>query len=264
MRPFLLAFLFLLQTTTGGVTNRGGSTTQGSVNAIVPPPTMTYRWAGYNAANACGSTGASSCTTTGQPIFSEADLASSNLLSQPFAAGQPTYTTGAINGLPSATFNDSARLNFNLTTAIPSTQVGYTFYAVFKPIGTFVYPILGPASAGGLGFSYVGSSGLLSLDVIATTTIATSTTALATGSWYTVIATLDRSSHTYAFYHCSAGTTVADGAGSESGDSSISQPSGLLGDAAGNWFNGQIAEFGFLGSVSTTGICAWSQAKYAI
>lgn len=260
MKPFLLALLLLLQTTTSAVTNGGGSTTRGSAASSVLPPTMTYRYQSDAVGNTCGTTGASSCTTNAQALFSLADLADSSPLSQATTANQPTFITNAINtSLPAAAFSGSSQyLAFG--TPIPTSVSNYVFYVVVKFTATDSY-VFGGASSGTWMYRYTTSS---QMDFVLTDTadIANSGTTFALNTWYTMVLSFSLSG--VSFSHCSAGSLVADN--SASNGYTASNPIQHVGaDVADSvYMHGNIAEFGYLNGTSTAGICAWTQAHWGV
>jgi hypothetical protein len=228
------------------------------------PPTMTGRWAAYNSANLCGLGGGSSCTTTGDVFYQETDFVASNSLTQTSTSHQPTYTTGAINSLPAVDFAGSPTeyLPSGSGFIVPTTG-SFTLYAIFNADDfTVIKPLLSTTTAGGLLWGFYAGGELL--NIAGGSAIGSSITTYSTGVWYTLVVTYNTSTGAYAFYNCSGGTCAADGSGTNV--QTITQVSELVGGdfPDSSFFNGKMAEFSYLNSVSTAGIGAWSLCKYGI
>lgn len=224
------------------------------------PPTMTSRWAAYNTSNTC--TASAVPCTNGALGWNLPDFNSVNAASNTASTG-PTYTTGAINGLPAWTFNSASSQFWRLTSGI--TQSGsITFYAVFKtPASSHQGALFGVQVGHGMEYRITSANkqdavnqGLLDLG--------NGTTTLTSSTWYTSVMTYNYSTGALALYLCSAGTCSADGTATAT--STFSAATNDLGAAqdVGDYFNGLIAEWGYLNSANTTGIAAWSQCKYGI
>lgn len=212
-------------------------------------PTMTYRW-----------TPASTCSTS-QPCAT--DQVAGNNASQTTSGDLPTYSaTGGPNGLASLTFNGTSDYIIP-TTPIASGLTAFTMYAIFKPAGTpssHNYDLFGGTN-NSIEFGIDDSAGnafLNQQDIIGASGNAT----FPSGTWYTEIVTYQNGTSTTSFYKANGGALTSDGGGVQSMTFSSTTP--YLGGEplTGDYFNGSIAEWGFLNSVNTAGIAAWSSCHY--
>lgn len=253
-----LSFLVLMLSTGQYV-----ATVPATSSVTCTPPSNTYRWAAFNSANLCGTTGGSSCTTNGQAMYklTEINGNTGHNAEQATTTAQPTYTTNAINSLPAATFNGTSD-DFPLVTSIPNTVTTYSFYAVVNPAAAGSYRgIVG----GGLSWDF-NTTNNLDLRISGSTDIATGTNAYSTtGTWLTLAVTYNNSTNAYAFYVCSAGTCTVDKSGT---GAAVSLTSGIssLGTFGTHYFNGSIAEIGYyngiFSSTDLTNLGAYSQCEY--
>jgi hypothetical protein len=86
------------------------------------------------------------------------------------------------------------------------------------------------------------------------------------GTWYTEVVTYNNGTTTTALYKANGGALTSDG-GSTSQAMSFSATTPYLGGQTltGSYFNGSIAEWGFLsGSANPAGIAQWSSCHYGI
>ena len=245
------------------ISTSGGG--QPGYSAACTAPTMTYRYAAYNSSNACGTTGGSSCTTNGQAAYSAADFVAGNTATEATTARQAVYNTNEINGLPAWTFSDAvAGTGFVMGTAIPSSISAFTMYAVMEFPTAHAGALLSNTPGGAIEWR-INSGNNMQLEVNETLNIGASTQNLSTNTWYTVVVTYNTVSGAYAFYNASGGTLTAEGSGTNA--QSFTQPTAIIGNAGfgtSDYYNGQIAEIGFLNSVNTTGIAAWSKCEYGL
>lgn len=212
-------------------------------------PTMTYRW-----------TPTAGCSTS-TPCAT--DQVSGNNASQATLGKLPTYgATCGPNSLPCLTFNGTSDY-INPTTPIPSGLTAFTFYAIIEiTTGSKFNPILG-----GVGNSIRWDSDntdtmlLTEQDVISVPGLPT----LTTNTWYTVVVSYLNSTTTTTFYHASGGTLHTDSSNSTQ-PLAFSATTPDLGAAHGDsvFFTGNIAEWGYVNSVSTAGIANWSSCHYGV
>lgn len=232
------------------------------------PPTMTYEWVAdsLTGTNNCGSSGTSSCTN-GAGIYTALELVAGNNGTQTTSLNQPTFTTGAINGLPAFTFVNGSSY-WNLATGIPTSTANYTFFAVLKPTGTgngWFFGVSTVANGLEFGVKYTSPNFYANWGNYNNGSAATDTNAITPSSWVTVAITYVASTRAYVFYQCSAGTCTAHGSGTASSPGTISAAMQQIGARAnGSGYVGSIADLGFLSGISTAGIATYSQCKYGI
>jgi hypothetical protein len=259
-----LAFLLLFTQ----IINTGSSRKVFTV-ASCTPPTMTYRWQVADPGTLCGSGVA---CTNGAGIQSIPSSATSNTASQSAGTGQqPVYTTGAINGLPAALFNGATNQR-SLTIGSP-IAVGsgtLTWYAVLEPTSaaSASLGIIGaPTQAGGSGsfeWRITGSSNNQQTLSEQRAGIGLGTATIATSHFSAIVTTYNFSTGAWALYTCASGTCTSDGSGTATATwgLTIRELGAASGDTA--WFNGYIAEWGYLNSISTTGIASYVNCQYGI
>lgn len=231
------------------------------------PPTMTYRWPMWDSTKvSCGGT-----CTNGAKITAATDVVSANNLSQATTAKQPFWATGVINGLPSSQFIFASTLgNLTMTSGIQATGTA-TYYAVVKPTSgcatsTSCMIVAGTNVHGAYQHSFqwrIGTNQCIDSEAIAGPTCGTNP--VSTTSFTTLAVTFNFSTGAYAFYQCTGGTCASDGSGT------FSTTWGGFTDAIGHnsfnptfSFDGYIPEVGYLNSISTTGIAAWSQCQFGV
>ena len=256
MRKFLLLLLLPLLGAGQTVVNTGNHR---KVFASAPcvPPTMADRYAAYNTSNLC--TGSVACTN-GATVISLPDMVGTQ---NGTGNGSVAYVTGAVGGQPSISFSGASQY-FNLgstQTLTSSTQL--TLYAVLKPSATsFTGAIIGSNAASGPEWR-INSTGHQEFLSQSSASVGTSTSVVSTSAYSTIAMTYNYSTGALSFYICASGTCTLDG-------TATSAP-GFLGRV--NWlgnasnseqFSGNIAEWGYIDSVTTAGIAAWSQCKYGI
>lgn len=216
-------------------------------------PTMTYRW-----------TPASTCSTS-QPCAT--DQVAGNNASQTTSGDLPTYSaTGGPNGLAALTFNGSSDY-LTMTTPIASGLTTFTMYAIFKPAGTPAsghnYDLFGGTNNSiEFGIDPSDNAVINQQDIIGVSGTAT----FPAGTWYTEVVTYNNGTTTTALYKANGGALTSDG-GSTSQAMSFSATTPYLGGQTltGSYFNGSIAEWGFLsGSANPAGIAQWSSCHYGI
>jgi hypothetical protein len=209
---------------------------------------MTYRW-----------TPTSGCSTS-TPCAT--DQVSGNNASQTTSGDLPTYSaTGGPNSTPSLAFNGTSDFIIPAT-AIPSGLTVFTLYVILN-----VTTLQDGAMFGGVGggieyrIDSSGKPGLLVQSVVGTS----GTQTLSTGTWYTVVVTHDNGTTTTNFYNATSGTLSAQGNNTTQA-MVLTSTTNDLGGATGNseFFNGEIAEWGYLNSVNTAGIAAWSNCHYGV
>jgi len=184
--------------------------------------------------------------TNGNPISGWVDSKGSNNLT---AAGlAPTYKTSQQNGLDAVQF--VAASSMNLTTGgSTASSFPYTFFAVFNLTDiTSGHVIFAPSGTGGINLIINQTTGFAELQKGNVAIIGTATSGFTSGSWHTLIATVDSS--TYAFY--------IDGVLAGSGSHSQTLTGGLtiqmgVQEAALSYFNGYIGEAGICNAVISSG-----------
>ena len=219
--------------------------------ACTAPP-MTYRW-----------TPASTCSTS---QACATDQVSGNNASQTTSGDLPTYSaTGGPNGLAELTFNGSSDYILP-TTPIASGLTTFTMYAIFKTAGTpssHNYALFaGNNNSIEFGIGLAGDTAFINQqDIIGVS----GTKTFPSGTWYTEVVTYNNGTTTTALYKANGGALTSDG-GSTSQAMSFSATTAYLGGQTltSSYFNGSIAEWGFLNSVNTAGIAQWSSCHYGI
>lgn len=216
-------------------------------------PTMTVRYAAFNASNVC--TGG---CTNGNVVTAFADMAGSNNAA---GSGGPTFTAAAVGGQPSIQFAGGA--DFQLGTDISTSVTTYTEYAVIKPgtVGT-LYSISGGGASSALEWR-INASGHQEILNSAVASIVTGTATISTTSYSVVAFTYNRSTGAANLYICSAGTCTSDGTATNAQTFGSALNTVGFSQASGG-FVGYIAEWGYLNGTSTTGIGSYSQCKYGI
>lgn len=213
------------------------------------PPVMKYRWIS-----------AAACSTS-QPCAT--DQVIGNNASQITGGDLPTYnpTSGPSDG---ASFTFNGTTDFLLPTTPIAAPTDLTVYAVFKTATTPTshgYPFIGGA-ANGIEFE-VGTGNQISLnqqDVAGVAGIRTFTP----GTWYGEVATYKNSTTTISFYAVSNGALLPDGGGVQAFSFSATTPDLGANTHDNEFFNGPIAEVGYLDSVNTAGIANWLSCHYGI
>lgn len=222
----------------------------GSLAAPLPcvAPTMTYRWVPNS-----GCSIIVACAT---------ETVSGNNASQTSSGALPTYgATCGPNSTPCLTFNGTSDYIIP-TTAIPSGVTAFTLYAVIKPTTVSTdNPIFG-GNNNGIAYKS-NSSGKMDLSAQGFTGVATGTQTLVANTWYTQVVTFNNGASTTIFYSASGNTLTSFGGG---GGGSFPNSTPYLGGIPieSIWFTGSIAEWGYLNSVSTTGIANWSSCHYGV
>lgn len=228
-----------------------GPTVTGAV--VAPPacvaPTMTYRW-----------TPTVGCSTS---TVCATDQVAGNNASQTTSGDLPTYSaTGGPNSTPSLTFNGTTDF-ITPTTAIANPTGGLTIYVIFNQTANPGNTALIGGATSGLEYG-VNGSGNMFLNQQSIQGIGAGSSTVSLSTWYTKVITFNSSSNVWQFYNVSSGTLTSDGAGSTGYPAWAATPN--LGGApdVGQNFHGSIAEWGYINSVNTTGIAAWSSCHYAI
>ncbi len=250
----IIALVPLLAASGGQMVNTGNH--RKIMAAACTAPTMTSRWAAYNPSNLC--TGSVACTngatTTSVPDF----LGASNSTS-----ANAVYVTGSVNGLPSFSFSSAQIVLPSGGTVSASGSI--TLYAVLKPSATpFTGGIFGSAVNSGPEWRIESTGGKQEFLKQGIVSIGTSTSAVSTAAYSTIVMTYNYTSGVLTFYKCASGTCTTDGTATSAPGFTLRQ--NVLGFASvvNEQFVGNIAEWGYLNSSSTAGIAAWSQCKYGI
>lgn len=221
--------------------------------ATPPPcvgPSMTYRW-----------TPTSGCSTS-TPCAT--DQVAGNNASQTSSGNLPGYgATCGPNSTPCLTFNGTSGY-ITMATPIVSTITAFTVYAIVNATSLATTGGMIGGAIGGLEFRINSSTGVLDMSSVAISDFAIGTTSHSTGTWYTLVGTYS-SAGTWTFYHASAGGLVQE----DTGSTAFSPFTGTTGDlgathVTSEYFNGKIAEWGYLNSISTAGIANWSVCHYGI
>lgn len=226
------------------------------------PPTMTYRWSAYALTGTpnCGTGGGTTCTTSGQSVYSIPESVASNTATDSGTLG--TYQTNAINGLPAISINSTS--GYAMTTNIPSSVTTYTLYAIFSAGNASSFSALfGSASASNsIEYGLESSKQFLREDNNGPTAGGTT---LSNNTWYTGVMTWNTASGAYVLYLCSAGTCSVDASGTV-----VTAPSdpitNLAGPSRDYAFLGSVAEWGYRNGIDSnpsSDIGAWSLCKFA-
>jgi hypothetical protein len=177
------------------------------------------------------------------------------------------YNTGATpSGKPSWTFTAASSTHFQPNSNLPVTG-SITYYAVYKPTShcaTTACPFFGGGQFGnnypeyGIGVKqYFNSAGVVN--------IGNSTTSPTVGVWHTGALTYNFTSGAWTFWICTGGTCTADGSGTTTGTFSYPNSAYLGGwFPGGEWFDGQIAEWGIRTTADVSGIGAWSFCWFGV
>lgn len=232
----------------GGSSTTGCGGVPGTVTPACVAPSMVYRW-----------TPTAGCSTS-TPCAT--DQVAGNNATQTSSGALPTYSaTGGPNSTPSLSFNGSDSAAFG--TAIPSSVTAFTIYAIVNYSTSTSNAIIGGTSSGAIEYR-INSSNHPDLLIQGAVDLGTGTQTLSPNTWYTEVITYQISG-AYTFYFASGGNLTAAGTGSGS-SSPFSSGTQTLGAAPGasEMFNGQIAEWGYLDSVNTSGIATWSNCHFNI
>jgi hypothetical protein len=249
----------------GGTAGIGGKTGVGG-GPSCSPPSLTYQWAAYSltGTNNCGSAGTSSCTN-GASVYTLTESIAGNNAVQATSANQPLFETNQINGLPAIESNglsgvSAEYLPFSMT--IPDTA-NFTIYAMVKSSSLSGYQTIISNDANTSSIEYGIPNAAHQYVRVNGYSSGLGSATLSTGTWYTLALTFTYSTLAYNLYICSGGTCTSDGSGTAGG--SPSQPiNSLFGPNGDDSWNGYVAEWGYLNSVSTSGIAAYSLCKYGI
>lgn len=212
---------------------------------------MTYRWT-----PTLGCSVATPCAT---------DQVSGNNASQTTIGDVPTYNaTGGPNSTPSLTFNGTSDF-ITPTTAIPSGLSAFTLYAIIKPSSVSVNNAIFGGVTGGIEYR-INSSANPDVLVQSVADVNSGSQTLTASTWTTQVVTFTTSgSGTIAFYNATGGTLNAAGSGIPAATSFTSTTNDLGGaPATAEFFHGDIAEWGYLNSVSTATIAHWSSCHYGV
>lgn len=215
-------------------------------------PTMTYRW-----------TPTSGCSTS-TPCAT--DQVSGNNASQTTSGDLPTYgATCGPNSTPCLTFNGTT--DYLLPTTAIAGPTDLTVYAIFKTATTPTtkgYPFIGGAANGiEFGIDTANQAFLNQQDITGTNGTRTYTS----GTWYAEAITYHNATTTTNFYAVSGGGLSADGVSASPAMTFSAAAPNLGANTNGSdleYFNGSIAEWGYLSSVNTAGIAAWSSCHYGV
>ena len=223
-------------------------------------PAFTYQWAVSNdtGQNKCGAAGTTLCAN-GLSVYTLVDSVAGNSAIQTTSANQPTFTTGAINGLPALTQTGSQYLITN--TVVPGSTTQWTVFVVYKP-----------ASVSGGGSFFGGTGGnvtvwqnntTVALGVVGTNN-GYSNSFLSVGAWSAFEVTYNTSTGAGAFYSIAGGTATSQGT-----FAFTSTPGGstqfLNYDYINGGNSGMIAEVSVaVGSTSVSGIPAYVACKYGL
>jgi hypothetical protein len=209
---------------------------------------MTYRWV--------ASSGCSTSTVCAK------DRVDGNNASQTLSSALPTYSeSGGPKGTPDLTFNGSTDY-LTFRTAIPSAVTGFTIYAVIAMIGAGRENAIFGGDTGGIEYRINASNNpdLLYQNIA---DVNSGTQTLSANKWYTEAVTFQISGAVN-FYYASRGSLIPAGSGSTSSNAFSGITDSLGGSQGGEYFRGKIAEIGYLSSVNTSGIAAWSNCHYGI
>jgi hypothetical protein len=212
------------------------------------PPSMTYRWVP-----------ASGCSTTSACAKDRVD---GNNASQISSGALPTYSEGrGPNSTPDLTFNGSTDyLTFGA--AIPSAVTTFTIYAVIAMTGAGRENAIFGGDTGGIEYR-INASNHPDLLYQSIADVNSGTQTLSANTWYTEVVTFQISGAVN-FYYASGGSLIPSGSGSTSSYAFSGITESLGASRGGEYFRGKIAEIGYLSSVNTSGIAAWSNCHYGI
>lgn len=214
------------------------------------PPTMQYRW-----------TPTSGCSTS---TVCMTDAVVANNASQTNSANLPTYSaTGGPNSQPELVFGaGSANDYLVFGTPVPLTLSTFTIYAVVNITTASLSNAIFGGAVGGIEYR-INSSNNPELLKAATLSIGSGTQTLSAGTWYTQVMTYTSASG-YNFYHANGGSLTLAGTGSSSTTFLGAANNIGAGAAQSEVLTGNLAEVGFLNSVNTAGIAAWSSCHFGI
>ena len=223
-------------------------------------PTLANQWEMWNASNTCN--GGSACTN-GAGLDTVVDSAGSITLTQTTSADRPIYTTSAVNGLASGTWN-TANMQLAFSSLLPQNTTD-TWFAVVNQSSLVTANVILGNDAGGTGvFEWrFDSSGHQQLLKGRVAVIGTSTSTYSINHWYAIMVTYNQPTGDWVFYNCSAGSCVADGSGTNA--QTFSNGLDRIGFYGSDGvFVGQIAEVNYAIAITTTGYGAYAQCKYGI
>jgi hypothetical protein len=158
----------------------------------------------------------------------------------------------------------AGQTRFNPTANLPTTG-SITYYAVYKPTSHCATTACAFFGGGQFGNNYpeYGVGTKQYFNSAGVTAIGTSITAPTVGAWNTSALTYNFATGLWTFYNCSGGACTVDGSGTTIGTFSYPNSAYLGGwQPGGEWFDGQVAEWGYRTTIDVSGIGAWSFCWY--
>jgi hypothetical protein len=195
---------------------------------------------------------------------------------QTSSSNRPIYTTSAINGLAALAFDGTTSekqmaMLGTPTFAPPEAYTGsLTYYAVVEPgaiSGVYGYTIFGPSTQINTlhGISWAIFNGKQFLYSSNITSIGIGTVTLSTSTFSVIAVTYNMVSGAWTMYECSGGTCTVDNSGTTTTPSTTTQTDDLGSSPSdGFYYNGLVAEYGYLDSASIAGIATYVQCQYNI
>lgn len=233
-------------------------------------PSASSQWFAYNAGSTC-LPGGVTCTNSANMNTVPDAIDGMPLATNSGTNKQPVYTTLAINSLPSWAF-DGSGTDQQVLFLGAGDIVGNTTFAMYAVINVTAtsgtYPIFASSAptSGGRDLApiwYINPSGQQNLAADGIANIVTGSTNVS-GSWKAIAFTYNSSTLVGTTYNIAGGTATMDTTNTATtGMGNLSnQIGGATFDAL--WFNGQIAEVGYINSASLTGVATYVQCRYGI
>jgi hypothetical protein len=257
----LICFMMLLCGTSGAQILDAILQPQPSTATCTLPADVVYQYTGWNGSNTCGTTGGSSCTTNGQAFFSFADSVGGNTASQSTTGDQGTLATSFVNGLSAVTFNGTSDF-YTPTTTVPSSNVIYTFLAVFQLAATGSTQGLAGTSGQSV-VAQISSTNHFQLSMFGVGSLGQGTTTLTTSTNYAFLGTYNKTSGAWQIWRLASGTATSDGSGTTAGTVSGSAWA-AIGKSSSSFFHGTLVELDLSESAPTASQYAtYTNCKYA-
>ena len=259
LRIFCAIFLFpLLASGAGKQVITGHNRQVGAVACVVP--TVSHRWAVYDAGTTC----TSGCTN-GHAITGIIDIGTLANQAMSTASGTNTYNASVVNSLPASQFDGSS---WYASGSWLNTGTTNTYYAVYSNLtnGSSTTTLIGSSFSGGAEI-LIGTGSAPRRDAVAvhnqgiSAIVAGSTAYNYSSGFVTIVA--QQIAGAWTTYRCQSGTCSA----LDTGTGGPIQPDSLIGK--GSSFasaNMQFAEIGVdVGAATSLSVIgAWSQCKYGI
>ncbi len=238
----------------------------------VGPPPAIARYTFWNPSNFCGTSGSPvACTTSGQSLYSLADLSGNGHTATLGGTLAPTYVPNAFGGRAAGNFpNSPASADyFSIPTGIFTTsQTQYTFFEVFSRTSATGLAQCSLASSLAYCLSSITGGFGQSLRNIGAGTVQGSadTTVVAINTYYATVTTWDFTSGAINYYFCAAGTCTLSSSTTAVRAALTTSTTTIGTDSVGISFRGNMVEVGWNYGVADSAwlstFAAWVQEIY--